>query len=735
MNLKTIIPVPLFIVLLVILAILDVEAAFEFPILLFILNTVFISLVGIIVAYLAARSYLQTGLRNLFLLGCGALVFGATSFAAGAIIGTSGGLNSTLTLHNTGALFGSICHLAATGSGLGGIAPGRMPGSRKAKIVLAYLGVLLFTLWLTIASQQGLTPPFFIPGEGPTLLRQVVVVSAAALYAISAFLVMRLYLSSKSEFLHWYAVGLALIAVGLATLMWVHVVGSPISWAGRAAQYLGGLYFLQAVSTALRHNGAVLLERAITNFFREAETNYRILVEMATDAIIAFDRQGRILLWNSAAGRVFGYSQPEVIGSFLTDLIVPEQRARQWQQELESFTGSGESQLMGRVAERELKRKDNSLFPAELSISARKSAEDWVGIGIIRDITERRRAEAARQESEQRYRLLFEQMLSGFALHEIICDTTGQPVDYRFLEVNPAFEKLTGLCAAELIGKTAREVLPGLETHWIERYGRVALTGEPTQFENYAGPLDRYFEVVAFCPCPGQFATVFADVTERKQAEEQLKVSLREKEMLLREVQHRVKNNLQAILNLLYLQAEYIQDSQVQQIFQDTQARIKSIALVHEKLFQTKDLAQLNFAEYLASLTKHLIYSYGIAPERITVSINAEVTSLDLDTAVPLGIIINELVSNSLKYAFPEGRQGEIRIEVKANGAQLHLTVTDNGIGFPDDVDLTNPDTLGLQLVSMLTTHLKGQLEVSRSGGTTFKIWFTPIWTEPEPLL
>jgi len=135
---------------------------------------------------------------------------------------------------------------------------------------------------------------------------------------------------------------------------------------------------------------------------------------------------------------------------------------------------------------------------------------------------EREQAETALRESEKKFRFLFEEMISGFALHEIICDDTGKPVDYRFLEVNPAFETLTGLRAERIIGKTVLEVLPDTEPYWIENYGKVALTGEPARFENYSRELKRYYSVTAYCPQKGRFAVVFNDITDRIKAQEAL---------------------------------------------------------------------------------------------------------------------------------------------------------------------------------------------------------------------
>jgi PAS domain S-box-containing protein len=175
------------------------------------------------------------------------------------------------------------------------------------------------------------------------------------------------------------------------------------------------------------------------------------------------------------------------------------------------------------------------------------------------DITERRRAEETLGKSEKQYRLLFDEMLSGFAVHEIICDQSGTPTDYRFLSVNKAFEKMTGLDAAKILGKAVLDILHGTESSWIERYGKVALTGESIQFENYAAPLGKYYEVRAYCPQHGTFATIINDITERKLAEEEIKTKVAEleqfnrlsvgREMRMIELKQKI-NELSAQLNL-----------------------------------------------------------------------------------------------------------------------------------------------------------------------------------------
>jgi two-component sensor histidine kinase len=216
------------------------------------------------------------------------------------------------------------------------------------------------------------------------------------------------------------------------------------------------------------------------------------------------------------------------------------------------------------------------------------------------------------------------------------------------------------------------------------------------------------------------------DITERKRAEDQIKASLEEKEVLLREIHHRVKNNLQIISSLLNLQSRYIKDKQVLHVFQESQDRIKSMVLIHKKLYQSKDLARIDFAEYVRSLIADLFRSYKADYDLITLKTNIDDVFLGIDTAIPCGLIINELVSNSLKYAFPEGGQGEIRIDLHSEKeGKFTLIVSDSGVGFPEDLDFRNTESLGLQLACTLVDQLQGTIGLDRTGGTKFKIAFT----------
>lgn len=215
------------------------------------------------------------------------------------------------------------------------------------------------------------------------------------------------------------------------------------------------------------------------------------------------------------------------------------------------------------------------------------------------------------------------------------------------------------------------------------------------------------------------------DITEHKQAEA-AKIDAQKKEILLKEIHHRVKNNLQIISGLLYLQSRYIEDRATLQVLQESRGRVQTMALIHEKLYRSKNIDSVDLRNYIGSLTHSLFDSYAISAEGISLAINIEPISLDSDLAIPCGLIINELVSNALKHAFPEGRTGEIAVEFYTTENNLfELVVRDSGIGIAQDIDFQTQKSLGMRLVrSLATRQLKGSVELDTSIGTSFKISF-----------
>jgi PAS domain S-box-containing protein len=528
------IPIPAFIVLIVALTPFDNRVVFEPPWLLPILNTVFIFAIYFAVAYISAKSYLASGSLSIFLLGCGMLVFGSAALLGGWLIAAPGGINVNVTLVNIGALLGSIFHLM--GAMLTSMRVNSELNSkyRKRNLMLAYPGVLIFIILLTIASLQGIIPLFFIQETGPTLLRQVVLGTAAVLFAVSALLVIRLYSRLKEIYLYWYALALMLVAVDLFTAFLQHAVGSPIGWAGRSALYLGGIYFLNAIFIARRtaRTRGISIEEAIANFFREPEENFRVLVETANDAIVSFDNEGRVLLWNSAAEKIFGYNRSEAVGSILSDLIIPDSYADIMKKEMRNLIVEGKSTQIGKTTEMEAKRKNGKVFPVEFSISARKTSNEWMYTSIIRDINERKRVEEALRESEERFKAIAETTPVGIGV-------VGIP-EANFLYINTSYEKAFGYAEGELLGRRTSEI------YWdqADRVRILKLLKENGNVAGYEVRLKRkdgtlFWGISSVRPInfEGKAALlgVFTDITERKQMEETLRKSHEELEARVRE--------------------------------------------------------------------------------------------------------------------------------------------------------------------------------------------------------
>lgn len=224
---------------------------------------------------------------------------------------------------------------------------------------------------------------------------------------------------------------------------------------------------------------------------------------------------------------------------------------------------------------------------------------------------------------------------------------------------------------------------------------------------------------------PVRMIGMIRDITERKESAEKINATLKEKEVLLKEIHHRVKNNLQAISSLMYLQAKNVRDKAMAGIFKDCESRIRSMALVHESFYQSKSMTEIDFAEYVRSLADYLVKSYDGEGGSIRLKTRIDNIFLNINTAIPCGLIISELVSNALKHAYPDGKQGEIVISFTRDEAGTYTqTVRDNGIGLPENLDFRNTNTLGLRLVNILAKQLNGSLTYSGKGGACFVLTF-----------
>jgi PAS domain S-box-containing protein len=342
---------------------------------------------------------------------------------------------------------------------------------------------------------------------------------------------------------------------------------------------------------------------------------------------------------------------------------------------------------------------------------------------VAYDISEKKRAQLELKVSEERYAAMVR------ALPDLIfrMDVNGNYLDVIFKD--PAE---LAVPPEEIIGKKVTDHFPGeLGDNFLRTIRDCVSTGNVKHIE-YSIPLGghiHHYEARYSRINEHEVQVVIRDITEKKGTENELLQSLKEKEILLKEVHHRVKNNLQVISSILNLQSSYVRDENTLQILRESQNRIKSMSFIHESLYQTKMFSSVNFSEYIYDLSKNLVHSYQVYGELVELEFRLGDILLNLDQSIPCGLIVNEIVSNALKYAFPGGRKGRIRIALMEEGNRVTLSVEDNGVGLPEGFDLENTETLGVQLVSTLVEQIDGKMTLKSTPGkgTEYLITFEKI--------
>ena len=354
-----------------------------------------------------------------------------------------------------------------------------------------------------------------------------------------------------------------------------------------------------------------------------------------------------------------------------------------------------------------LKENKNLLAVAEKEVESRKIAENKA------------------HENEVYYKAIFEN--TGTSI--IIVDT-----DMTISRVNSESEELVGYKKDEIEGRkkwtdfVVEEDMDRVKGYYNLRNDSNKRPREyETQIQDKYGNIKDLLVTVVNIPATQKLLASIIDITKRKNTENLIKSSLNEKSILLQEIHHRVKNNMQIISSLLNLQTKYVNDEKAVEVLKESQNRVKSMAMIHEKLYQSRDLSHINFGDYIQSLVTNLFYSYNIEKTHIKPVLEVDNLNLNIDTAVPCGLIISELVSNCLKYAFPPGMTGEIFISLKFIDNKYELTIRDNGIGLSENIDFNNLETLGLLLVNNLTEQIDGEMTINRKHGTGFRIRFEEI--------
>jgi PAS domain S-box-containing protein len=452
---------------------------------------------------------------------------------------------------------------------------------------------------------------------------------------------------------------------------------------------------------------------------KRLEERFRRVVEAAPSAMVMINETGRIEMVNAQAEQVFGYARQEMLGQPV-EMLVPERFRGHHPDPRGSLFADPKARPMGAGRDLFGLKKDGTEFPIEIGLNPIETDEGPMVLSAIVDIS-------ARKRLEERFRRVVEAAPNAM----VMINASG-----RIEMVNAQAEQVFGHARQEMLGQPVEMLVPqrfradhpGLRSFFfVDPRARPMGAGRDLfglRKDGSEFPVEIGLNPIETDEGPMVLSAI-VDISDRKQKEERVQLALKEKDVLLGEVHHRVKNNLQIIHSLLDLQSARISDAAALDLLLDSQNRIRSMALIHQTLYQSKDFAKVDFRHFLDSLVPTLVASYGINPDRITLSIEAAQLFLPINAAIPCGLVVNELISNALKHAFPGDRRGEIAVELIADpSGKAVLSVADNGIGIPDEIDMSKTSTLGLQLVTLLTDQLGGEITTRRSNPTEFVLTF-----------
>jgi PAS domain S-box-containing protein len=449
-----------------------------------------------------------------------------------------------------------------------------------------------------------------------------------------------------------------------------------------------------------------------------------MLFDKTNDAIIIHTYEegdnSKFIDMNVATIKLSGYSREELLMMDATDLVVGDYRtyAPLVRNALEKF-GS----LLFPIY---VRHKNGTQIFVEVNTHLFEYEHKQYMMSIIRDMS-------ARKEIEEKL-LQSEQMLMS-VINTIPQSVFWKNEESKYLGCNISFAKSVGYDRPdEIIGLTDYEMNITEEEArlFIAEDQEIMQKNQPILNKQYyiSGPKGKRWILVTKMPLRNDDGDsigvigVFEDISDKLAADKKLKESLKEKEILLREIHHRVKNNLQIISSLLTLQSRFVTDQDILHFFKDFQQRIKSLALIHDNLYRAEDLANFRISTYIENLVQNLFRSYQTSPDRIGFSMQIADIPVSLNQAILCGLIVNEVVSNSLKYAFPDNRSGILEIKLEDQTDRVFLSIKDNGIGLPENIDTDHTPSVGLELVGLLTDQLKGKLTIIRNNGTEFQFNF-----------
>lgn len=465
------------------------------------------------------------------------------------------------------------------------------------------------------------------------------------------------------------------------------------------------------------HAGSTMMRIQAEEVLNKEKKLYHEVIDQQTEMICRVKPEGTLVFVNEAFARLNGEPRSALIGRNILSYVDSEA--------IEIF-----NEALAYL------RPENPVFFAEHPLRTYTGKMVWISWTLLalfneqgeivelqavgKDITGRKAAEDALLESKKRFEVLSQATFEAIFISENgIC-----------FEQNKTAEMIFGYSKNEAIGRPC--------TDWIaeqdrERVNQYLLTDYDQPYEVLAQRKDGSTFLAEIRGRTLDYRGVkvrikaLRDISRLKAAEDKIRASLREKEILLSEIHHRVKNNMQAISSLLNLQAEQFEDSTYASLFKESRDRIKSMALIHDRLYHAEDFSGINISTYIATLARYLFRSYGISSDKIALQMHVANVELSLEKAIPCGLIINELLSNAIKYAFPGERRGKIRISMQMKSEKdVELIVSNDGQSLPESFDIHNTKTLGLHLVSLLVLdQLRGTIEVDGKNGASFLIHFS----------
>ncbi len=448
------------------------------------------------------------------------------------------------------------------------------------------------------------------------------------------------------------------------------------------------------------------------------------IINSSLDMIVAVDNENKITEFNKAAQKTFGYTKQELVGKKAEVLFADVQQY--------NISNVVIAETEGFFGEIKNKRKDGSIFTSLVTTSTIKNekGEKIGSMGLSRDISEIKKTQEKLFLQSAKLNLIFQN--SSHIIFTVDKNFKLTSFNNNFIALQEAALGVTPKIGMEVIINSGVIYSNEVVKHRTERHKK-AIQGISSVFENELTKkngekiwLETFVDPIILENKRIEEATyIVHDITEKKQAEQLIKEALKEKEILLKEVHHRVKNNLQIISSIINLQSTFVKDESSQDMLKDIQNRIKTMSFIHESLYQTKDFSSINFAEYVQNLAQNLTHSYRLYDKKIEINVIAKPIFLNLDQSIPCGLIINELVTNAFKYAFKNKNEGEITINITQQKQKVFVFVEDNGIGIPKEIDFKNTESLGLQLVVTLTEQISGKIELETKKGTKFILSFT----------